>query len=121
LGAEAFGNVLGTLKGGNANEQRQQQQQQPQSALSREEVLQSIRQDFDVDYFVSGELNQSPAAACSTATHTTASDPHTASLRPAGKGDMAAYEPDCEFADPFASFRGTERFKRNVSNLGGLL
>lgn len=63
MGAEAFGNVLGTLKGGNANEQRQQQQQQPQSALSREEVLQSIRQDFDVDYFVSGELNQSPAAA----------------------------------------------------------
>lgn len=34
---------------------------------------------------------------------------------------MAAYAPDCLFADPFASFRGTERFKRNVSNLGGLL
>jgi hypothetical protein len=34
---------------------------------------------------------------------------------------MAAYDPDCVFADPFASFSGTERFKRNVQNLGGLL
>lgn len=25
------------------------------------------------------------------------------------------------FADPFAGFNGTERFRRNVSNLGGML
>lgn len=25
------------------------------------------------------------------------------------------------FADPFAGFNGVERFKRNVSNLGGLM
>lgn len=26
-----------------------------------------------------------------------------------------------EFRDPFAGFKGTERFRRNVSNLGGML
>ncbi|GFR49931.1 hypothetical protein Agub_g12035, partial [Astrephomene gubernaculifera] len=34
---------------------------------------------------------------------------------------MAAYDPDCLFSDPFVSFRGTERFKRNVANLGAPL
>ena len=38
-----------------------------------------------------------------------------------GKGDMLAYTADCVFADPFVSFSGTERFKQNVSNLGGLM
>lgn len=36
-------------------------------------------------------------------------------------GDMAAYADDCLFADPFAGFNGVERFKKNVSNLGGLM
>jgi len=39
----------------------------------------------------------------------------------AGAGEMEAYEADCTFADPFTSFNGVERFKKNVSNLGGLL
>ncbi len=39
----------------------------------------------------------------------------------AGVGEMEAYEADCTFADPFTSFNGVERFKKNVSNLGGLL
>lgn len=34
---------------------------------------------------------------------------------------MAGYAPDCEFADPFVSFKGIDRFKANVSNLGGLM
>lgn len=34
---------------------------------------------------------------------------------------MAAYDPQCLFADPFAGFNGVERFQRNVSNLGGLM
>lgn len=34
---------------------------------------------------------------------------------------MEAYDPDCLFADPFAGFNGVDRFKQNVSNLGGLL
>lgn len=36
-------------------------------------------------------------------------------------GDMTAYADDCLFADPFAGFNGVERFKKNVSNLGGLM
>eukprot|EP00955_Chlamydomonas_euryale_P112402 366130-Chlamydomonas_euryale.AAC.29 len=28
---------------------------------------------------------------------------------------------DCVFADPFVSFSGTDRFKQNVGNLGGLM
>ena len=34
---------------------------------------------------------------------------------------MDAYDPSCLFADPFAGFNGVDRFKRNVSNLGGLM
>jgi hypothetical protein len=34
---------------------------------------------------------------------------------------MAGYAPDCTFADPFVSFTGVDRFKRNVANLGGLM
>lgn len=30
---------------------------------------------------------------------------------------MAAYADDCVFADPFASFKGTQRFRNNVSAL----
>lgn len=32
--------------------------------------------------------------------------------------DVDLYEQDCEFADPFVSFRGTDRFKKNLENLG---
>lgn len=34
---------------------------------------------------------------------------------------MAAYDSNCLFADPFAGFNGVQRFKNNVSNLGGLM
>lgn len=76
------------------------QQQQPAAAaasvpqrerLSREEAVASIREDYDRDYFISG------------------------------RGEMAAYADNCQFADEFASFSGTPRFKRNVANLGGML
>ncbi|KAL6754352.1 SOUL heme-binding protein [Haematococcus lacustris] len=62
--------------------------QQAAAPLSREQLLASIRQDYDVNYFISGA------------------------------GDMAGYADDCEFADPFVSFKGTKRFKQNVGNLG---
>lgn len=48
------------------------------------------REDYEVNYFVSG------------------------------KGRLAAYDPNCRFADDFASFNGVDRFRNNVSNLGGL-
>lgn len=34
---------------------------------------------------------------------------------------MGIYEADCEFADPFVSFKGLKRFKQNVSNLGSFM
>ncbi len=34
---------------------------------------------------------------------------------------MGIYEPNCEFADPFVSFKGLKRFKQNVSNLGSFM
>jgi hypothetical protein len=59
--------------------------------MSVEEAVEAIRADYDVNYFISGQ------------------------------GAMAAYDPNCVFADPFVSFKGVERFKNNVSNLGGLM
>jgi len=62
-----------------------------QMVLSRDEIMASLRADYESNYFVSG------------------------------KGDMIAYAPDCVFADPFVSFKGTSRFLQNVSNLGSLM
>ena len=59
--------------------------------MNRDDVVAAIKDDYAADYFISG------------------------------KGEMAAYDPQCLFADPFVSFRGVERFKKNVSNLGGLM
>jgi hypothetical protein len=59
--------------------------------LAWPETVAAVRADYDVNYFISG------------------------------KGDMVAYDPDCRFADPFASFKGVSRFKQNVGNLGGLM
>lgn len=59
--------------------------------MSIEDVVASIRDDYASDYFISG------------------------------KGDMSAYDPNCLFADPFVSFKGVQRFKKNVSNLGVML
>jgi hypothetical protein len=61
------------------------------ATMSREEILESIREDFEANYFLTG------------------------------KGDMKAYADDCLYADPFSSFRGTARFRRNVANFGAVV
>jgi hypothetical protein len=38
-----------------------------------------------------------------------------------GKGEMRAYASDCEFSDPFVSFKGLERFRTKRGNLGGMM
>eukprot|EP00892_Ulva_mutabilis_P004237 jgi/Ulvmu1/2185/UM013_0031.1 len=53
-------------------------------------ALKEVRADFDNNYFVSGDA------------------------------DMVAYDPDCEFADPFVSFNGVDRFKTNLSNFSSV-
>ncbi|EKX50830.1 hypothetical protein GUITHDRAFT_103420 [Guillardia theta CCMP2712] len=53
-----------------------------------EDLLQRLQLEYEKNYFLSGDI------------------------------DVSLYHPDCLFADPFASFRGRERFRRNLSNLG---
>ena len=38
--------------------------------------------------------------------------------RRSGAAEMEVYDPNCEFADPFVSFNGVDRFKENLSNFG---
>lgn len=105
--AEALGNVIGATKGGGGesdagtnNNAKQGGSGSPStsstsfsasSPLPRALALEMLRADYDVDYFISG------------------------------KGEMRAYAEYCEFRDPFAGFKGTARFKNNVSNLGSSL
>ncbi|GAB2224131.1 hypothetical protein Drorol1_Dr00004878 [Drosera rotundifolia] len=60
-------------------------------AVERSSVVESIKQDFQRSYFVTGNLT------------------------------LDAYEENCEFADPAGSFKGLGRFKRNCTNFGSLL
>jgi hypothetical protein len=50
-----------------------------------------LRADYDRVYFVTGNL------------------------------DRRLYEKECVFADPFVSFTGLERFKKNLDNLGSFM
>jgi hypothetical protein len=59
--------------------------------VDRASAIASIREDYSQEYFVTG------------------------------KGKMRSYAKDCEFSDPFVSFKGLERFKQNVGNLGGMM
>ncbi|KAF5946282.1 hypothetical protein HYC85_016510 [Camellia sinensis] len=59
--------------------------------LDRNVVVDTIKEDFQRSYFVTGNLT------------------------------LNAYEEDCEFADPAGSFRGLRRFKRNCTNFGSLI
>ncbi|XP_065859737.1 uncharacterized protein [Euphorbia lathyris] len=59
--------------------------------IDRTEVVETIKEDFQRSYFVTGNLT------------------------------LNAYEEDCEFADPAGSFKGLQRFKRNCTNFGLLI
>ncbi|XP_026379810.1 uncharacterized protein LOC113274631 [Papaver somniferum] len=59
--------------------------------IERDQVVKTIKQDFERSYFVTGNLT------------------------------LDAYEEECEFADPASSFKGLRRFKRNCSNFGSLV
>mmetsp|Transcript_40539 Transcript_40539/g.73282 ORF Transcript_40539/g.73282 Transcript_40539/m.73282 type:complete len:266 (+) Transcript_40539:42-839(+) len=58
-------------------------------ARTREELVDRLRLDYDRNYFLTGDI------------------------------DVPLYTEDCEFADPFASFRGRDRFVQNLKNLAG--
>ncbi|KAF9614141.1 hypothetical protein IFM89_015460 [Coptis chinensis] len=59
--------------------------------VDRAQVMENIKEDFERSYFITGNLT------------------------------LNAYEEDCEFADPAASFKGLGRFKRNCTNFGSLI
>eukprot|EP00929_Paragymnodinium_shiwhaense_P107521 TRINITY_DN73649_c0_g1_i2.p1 TRINITY_DN73649_c0_g1~~TRINITY_DN73649_c0_g1_i2.p1 ORF type:complete len:244 (-),score=43.10 TRINITY_DN73649_c0_g1_i2:262-993(-) len=59
------------------------------AAQSQEELIRRLRLDYDRQYFLTGDV------------------------------DVMLYAEDCEFADPFASFRGRDRFVQNLRNLAG--
>ncbi|KAF9687848.1 hypothetical protein SADUNF_Sadunf02G0135800 [Salix dunnii] len=60
-------------------------------AIDRAVVVETIKEDFQKSYFVTGSLT------------------------------LEAYEENCEFADPAGSFEGLQRFKRNCTNFGLLI
>lgn len=116
VGAEVLGNLVGAAKQTSGSNAPRTQSGTTSGSLTREEAIELIRKDYDVNYFVRS-FNQifNWLVACES---DCISD---LSLQVSGTGDLSAYAPDCRFADPFASFRGTDRFQRNVGNLGGML
>ncbi|GAX80191.1 hypothetical protein CEUSTIGMA_g7629.t1 [Chlamydomonas eustigma] len=90
-GAEVLGKLMNLGRSADFSKETMSTSETSVASMSREEILASLKEDYSQSYFVSG------------------------------KGDMSAYAEDCEFSDPFVSFRGTSRFKQNVGNLGGLM
>lgn len=92
-GAEVFGKVLSLGKDKTSTPSSSDANTTTGGAakMTRDQMLAAIKTDYDQQYFVRGV------------------------------GDMSAYAPDCTFSDPFVSFKGTQRFKQNVGNLGGLM
>lgn len=85
---EVLGNVAATISGGTKDGLSEVEVPPERTALSPDEALRALREEYEKEYFLSGEV------------------------------DLSLYEDDCVFADPFASFKGKERFKNNLSNLG---
>lgn len=90
-GAEALGKVVGKDAGGEDDDDGDETTEGVVVVVDRASAIASIREDYSQEYFVTG------------------------------KGKMRSYAKDCEFSDPFVSFKGLERFKQNVGNLGGMM
>ncbi|CAI7893169.1 unnamed protein product [Closterium sp. NIES-54] len=91
--SEAFGKAVATVRGGEAEggKGKGATAEGEPAVVERDAAIKALREDYDKSYFVTGEMT------------------------------MWLYEPDCEFADPFVSFNGRDRFKQNVSNLGSFM
>lgn len=92
-GSEAFGKVVALVRGKPQEEEGTGASggEEEATTISRAEAVAALRSDYDRSYFVTGQMT------------------------------MHIYEEECEFADPFVSFKGTKRFKENVSNLGSFI
>lgn len=90
---EAFGKAAALLKGNDG--QKQEVGEASVSPQSLDDAIRRLAKDYEG----------------------TAEDPRPYFLT--GKMDVALYDPDCEFADPFVSFKGRDRFVENLENLAG--
>ncbi|XP_024523549.1 uncharacterized protein LOC9643762 [Selaginella moellendorffii] len=92
--SEAFGIAAAGLRNfqsGLGKSQGQEQEEGDFEVVTREMACDLIRKDYEQSYFVTGKMT------------------------------TGIYKSDCEFADPFVSFKGLKRFKQNVSNLGAFM
>ena len=96
--SEAFGNLIGSsgrepATGGRSSSSGSESETSSGGSgiVSYASAVLALREDYSKNYFVTG------------------------------LGDMEAYAESCVFSDPFASFKGLDRFQRNVGNLGGLM
>ena len=91
--SEAFGDITAALAGGKGKgkEKGEEVTRDGGVDISWEDAVERLRADYERAYFVTGDM------------------------------DMDLYELDCEFADPFVSFRGLARFKKNLDNLGSFM
>ena len=104
-GAEALGNFAAFVQGRGGNKVEVEHKMEAGAVVTGQDLLQRLQLEYEKNYFLSGDI------------------------------DVSLYHPDCLFAglflscllvfsslfslsDPFASFRGRERFRRNLSNLG---
>jgi len=85
---EVLGNVAAAAMNPGIKKKEVSDSEQVRGAVTQEEALERLKEEYVKEYFLSGEM------------------------------DLSLYENDCVFADPFASFRGKERFKNNLANLG---
>ena len=91
FGAELFGKMAKAVRGVDVTSARAAQR----APSTLEEAISRLKMDYD----------GSP------------SDPRPYFLT--GVMDEALYDEECEFADPFVSFKGRQRFVENLSNLAG--
>ena len=89
--AEALGNIASFVKRGDTASLASTERTSDVAPISREDALKRLETDYSRDYFVSGDV------------------------------DLDLYNEDCLFADDFASFRGLQRFKSNLDNLGSFI
>jgi len=86
--SEAFGDIVSLFRGKSAESEPAKIPEGKSEKLSWAGTVEKLRADYDRCYFVTGQL------------------------------DPSLYLEDCEFADPFVSFKGLQRFKKNLDNLG---
>ncbi|KAL3701163.1 hypothetical protein R1sor_019185 [Riccia sorocarpa] len=91
-GSEAFGNVVSVFRPRPSEVgDADDGELKFDGPVGRETSVELIKKDYDRSYFVTGNMA------------------------------TGIYEEDCEFADPFVSFKGLSRFKQNVGNLGSFM